>query len=69
MDSSTTQLISLIVSTIGTVAVAWIGFKMKQLEHHMNSVREQLVITTAAKSHAEGKLAGKAEAALTPPAP
>lgn len=76
MDSSTTQLLSLIVSTFGTVAVAWIGFRIKRLEHNTNSIKDALVATTAKASHAEGKLEAQHEAAavgaippvITPPA-
>lgn len=61
MDASTAQVVTSICSTVSAVLVAWIGFKVKKLEHSMNSIREELVQTTAAKSHAEGMIAGKAE--------
>jgi hypothetical protein len=73
MDAATTSLVALVVSTIGTVALAWIGFKIKKLEHHINGVRTELVKATAEASHAAGKVAGRAEhqaeATLTTPRP
>lgn len=64
-------LASLIVTTAGTLFLAWMGYKIKRLEHHVNSMRDEQLTTTAAKSHAEGELAGRAavkkEQKETPP--
>lgn len=65
MDASTSAVITSISAAITTITVTWIGFKMKKLEHNMNSMREELVKTTAKSSHAEGVLAGKAEQKAT----
>lgn len=61
MDAATGQVVTAVAACISTIAVAYIGFKMKKLEHSMNSMREELVSTTASASKAEGKLAGREE--------
>lgn len=61
MKPETQTLISLIVSSATTVLVAWIGYRMKQLERNTNSKMDQLLTTTATAKKAEGKLEGKAE--------
>jgi len=69
MDSATASLAALVVSTVGTVAIAWIGFRIKKLEHNTNSIKDALIASTAKASHAEGVIAGKAEATLIAPRP
>lgn len=66
MDSSTAAVVTSLAAALTTISVTWIGFKMKKLEHHMNSMREQLVTTTAKASKAEGKLEGAAEEKASP---
>jgi hypothetical protein len=60
---------------IAAVGVIWTAFqnrgihklqvlqteKVDKLEHHMNAMREQLVTTTAAGSHAAGMIQGASE--------
>jgi hypothetical protein len=60
--------ISLLIQTLGTIALAWIALKQTQLgknmgflEKNTNSMREELVRVTAKSSRAEGNLEGRAE--------
>jgi len=54
-------LLSLIVTSITSISVAWIGFRIKQLERNTNSKMDQLLTTTATAKKAEGNLEGRAE--------
>lgn len=53
--------VSLFISTAGVMVTAWIGFKIRELEHNTNSIKDALVLKTAESSHAKGKAEGKAE--------
>lgn len=53
--------ISLFISTLGVIATAWIAYKMRQLEHNTNGIKDALIASTKQVGRAEGKAEGKAE--------
>lgn len=73
MDSGTVTLISLAMTTIGGIVLAYIAFKTAQLGKKVDDVKRQtdgitsaLVATTAKAARAEGKLEGKEEEKASP---
>lgn len=77
MDASIISLISLCVTSLTAVVLAWIAYKQASLSRNLQTLKEQtnhikdaLVASTAKASHAEGVAEGKAAAAAAvPPQP
>lgn len=74
LDAGTVTLISLGITTVGGIVLAYIAFKTAALNKKVDEVKEQtngiLIATTKAKDHAEGKSEAAIEIAIKqPPAP
>ncbi len=54
-------LISLLITSSTAIVVAWIGYKMAQLEKNTNSKMDMLITLTATSSRAEGRLEAEDE--------
>jgi len=48
--------INILLASISGIMVAWIGFRMKELERNTNSKMDILLSVTASAARAEGKL-------------
>lgn len=60
-DPVTIELIRSVSTLITTVGVILIGFWVRKLEKNTNSMKDELVKTTAIASEAVGNLKGRAE--------
>jgi len=54
MTTETLSLLTLIISSITTIIMGWIGLRMRQLERNTNSKMDQLLTTTGDAKKAEG---------------
>lgn len=70
MDVAIIGLISLCVTSLTALGLAWIAYRtaklskaVEEVRHNTNSLTEALVAKTATVSRAEGKLEGQHEAA------
>lgn len=75
MDAGLINLLSLSITSLTALGLAWIGLKqaalakilndttstISELEKNTNSIKDALILTTDAKARAEGKLEGQKE--------